>query len=87
MNLMTMKKIKYKEKLEYYIKNNILIMDNMVIGQIKWQKNLVNYKHKKYKILDRFQKNRNLTKLKIKLNNISLSKRNLKNISGRFLQE
>jgi hypothetical protein len=29
---MTMKKIKYKEKLEYYIKNNILIMDNMVIG-------------------------------------------------------
>jgi hypothetical protein len=30
--MIKMKKIKYKEKLEYYIKNNTLIMDNMVIG-------------------------------------------------------
>lgn len=85
--MIKMKKIKYKEKLEYYIKNNTLIMDNMVIGQAKWYKNLVDYKHKRYKILDRFYYNINLKKLKIKSNNIYLSKKNLKNIFVRFLQK
>ena len=85
--MIKMKKIKYKEKLEYYIKNNTLIMDNMVIGYAKWQKYLVDYKHKRYKILDRFSNNINLKKLKIKSNNIYLSRKNLKNIFVRFLQK